>query len=170
MSISEYLQDYWGYFVEWLSDLSVVQWFCQTVVYAWFNSKKYLVFAISGAVVENSALSIVSGNYCENWGMFFSAILFSTIISFIVDISFFFVIRASLYKFVTKLEKHPKITNILKKFGIFGMFWYRFFPFTRIPAMIFAVKSDLWNILLLNFLGALASQALFISIGFFALS
>jgi membrane protein DedA with SNARE-associated domain len=151
---------------ETFTNLFIIQWLKETYIIQLILSYKHITLGISGAIVENSLLLVSAGVSCKNFNQYLTTIIVGSTISFLVDMSFFFIVRRSF----TRLDystKYPKLSKLVNKIGIWAVLIYRFIPWCRIPALISAIKLKTKKVIIFNLLGSFAFQLFFVSLGYF---
>lgn len=151
---------------DFLSKFFLFKWLMKTSFFVFIQNHKCFALALPGALLENMLISVSAGSYAENFGELVSAIALSSICSFLCDMSILLVLIFVIKKNLSFLEKYPKITNLCKRFGIYSMLIYRFVFFARIPALLIASVGSFRKIMILNLIGALLSQTIFMSFGY----
>jgi len=147
-----------------------VQWFIKTRIFHILLENKAISTGIVSAVLENSIINVSAGAMIKNIKELIFCIFVCSIISFCVDMIIFYFLLTGI-KRSKKIQnlplKYPRLFKIFRNFGFFSMLFYRFIFFGRIPALFSACFANKAIIVLLNFLGALIAQSVFLSIGFF---
>ena len=147
-----------------------VQWLTGTRIFHIFVENKAISTGIVSAVLENSIINVSAGAMIQNVKELIFCIFVCSIISFCVDMIIFYFLLTGI-KRSKKIKdlplKYPRLFKIFRNFGFFSMLFYRFIFFGRIPALFSACFANKAIIVLLNFLGALITQSVFLSIGFF---